>query len=117
MTLVATSGCAQDPVGIPACTLGTLAAGDTSQVTIIARVSDGFLGTLTNRATVESSTPEAAIGDEAAQIDVQVVPPVDLVVSIHDDADPVVAGSNLYFTAPMEDGVLALQPLGPTRKM
>jgi uncharacterized repeat protein (TIGR01451 family) len=113
MTLVATSGCAQDPVGIPACTLGTLAAGDTSQVTIIARVSDGFLGTLTNRATVESSTPEAAIGDEAAQIDVQVVPPVDLVVSIHDDADPVVAGSNLYFTAPMEDGVLALQPLGP----
>ena len=66
LTLVSTSGCAEDPTGDPTCALGTIAAGATAQYTVTASVNGDASGVLTNMATVSASTPEANPGDESA---------------------------------------------------
>jgi len=53
----ATSGCAEDPAGVPTCTLGTLAAGAQASITISARVTAGS-GSLANHASVVGDEPD-----------------------------------------------------------
>lgn len=60
VTLLNTTGCAEDPAGVPTCTLGTIGPGASKQYTIRVRV-DGCTphGTvLTNTAQVTSPTPD-----------------------------------------------------------
>jgi len=59
VTLVATSGCAEDPNGAPTCTLGTIAAGSSAQYTIEVTVDAPLASlTLTNNAEVASATAD-----------------------------------------------------------
>ena len=44
VTLVATSGCAEDPAGVPTCTLGTIAAGGSASYTVMVTVDSGPSG-------------------------------------------------------------------------
>ncbi len=59
VTFVSTSGCGNDPGGVPTCSLGTIAAGDSAQYTITVEVdSDAEAGLITNQVDVASSTPD-----------------------------------------------------------
>jgi uncharacterized repeat protein (TIGR01451 family) len=84
VTLVSTSGCAEDPNGVPTCSLGTITAGGSKQYTVIVTTDAGLTdGTvLTNNASVSSSTPDPDNGNN----------------STSDNIDPVIAGNNLTFT-------------------
>ena len=62
----------RDPAGVPTCTLGTLAAGGVAQYTITVDVDPGTKGTLTNTATVFSSTPLINTDDDSVMENTQV---------------------------------------------
>ena len=49
LTLVSTSGCAEDPNGAPTCSLGTIATNSSASYTLTASVDSNFRGTLNNR--------------------------------------------------------------------
>jgi uncharacterized repeat protein (TIGR01451 family) len=67
LALLSTAGCAEDPVGIPTCTLGTIAAGSSSGYTISVSTSPEVAVTVTNQATVSSvSVSDPNPADNAA---------------------------------------------------
>lgn len=113
VTVIEAVGWTEGPAGTLTFSRSTLLAGEAAQLTITIESDPSATGTLSNLVTVRSATPEANPGDEQAMVDVSVVPPADLVVSISDHQDPVVAGSNLLFTATDEDGHPVPLPLGP----
>jgi len=97
LSLVATSGCADDPAGVPSCTLGTIGAGAEAVYTITA-VADGGIGTVANTATVSSQTPDPDAGNNSSTDMLEVLPAADLSVVKTDDVDPVMAGGTLTYT-------------------
>ncbi len=98
VTLVSTSGCAEDPGGVPTCMLGTVAAGSSQHYTITVTVDPGTTGTIVNLASVSSSTSEGSPGDESVSETTTVVTSADLSISKSDSPDPVTAGENLTYS-------------------
>ncbi len=72
VTLVSTSGCAEDPAGTPTCTLGDLAPGATASYTATVTVDLTTAGTITNTATVTSATGDPDPSDNSAAEDTDV---------------------------------------------
>ncbi|MCP4661366.1 MAG: DUF11 domain-containing protein [bacterium] len=68
LSLVATSGCAEDPSGMPVCTLGTLGAGAEQQVNFAVAVPEDLRGTLSFGVNVRSA--EAATLPTASAVTV-----------------------------------------------
>jgi uncharacterized repeat protein (TIGR01451 family) len=67
MTLVATSGCSEDPLGLPTCTLGQVPAGSSASFTITAQLAEDASGDITNTATVDADTFDDVLGNETAE--------------------------------------------------
>ena len=65
LTLVSTSGCAEDPSGVSTCSLGTVAANTSKNVVIVVTVDPELDPPvrLTNNVTVSSSTEESNAGE------------------------------------------------------
>jgi uncharacterized repeat protein (TIGR01451 family) len=76
LTLVSTTGCVEDPVGVPTCSLGTLLAGASASYTILATtdpVEPGEGLSLTNTATVSFNELVLSPPENQASVTVQVV--------------------------------------------
>ena len=79
VTFGSTSGCPSDPNGVPTCDLGTIPAGGSASYTIEVSVDPTTpSGTITNDASVASSTPDPVPDGETASEDtlVDAEPPV-----------------------------------------
>jgi uncharacterized repeat protein (TIGR01451 family) len=79
-TLLSTSGCAEDPIGVPTCTLGTIAAGASSGYTISVSTAPDAVATVRNQATVSSisvNDPDSAnnVASEDTTINAPSAPP------------------------------------------
>ena len=101
MAFVSTNGCAEDSIdgGVPTCSLGGLPAGESVSYTITVTVDDDTQGTITNTATVDSTTPDPNTANNTANEDTTVnQPQADLSISKADDIDPIVAGNTLTYT-------------------
>ena len=100
VTFDSTSGCANDPGGVPTCNLGTVLSGTSVDYTITVNVDLLTAGIITNSVSVVSNTTEANPGDESASEDTLVNSPpmADLSLTKVDDIDPVVAGGPLSYT-------------------
>ena len=104
VTFVSVSAGCTEAQGTVTCTLGTVASGDSSTVSIV--VTPTVAGTIANTARVTSSEGDPNTGDNtAAQSTVVSAPPpptpppsANLSLSKGDSADPVLAGSNLTYT-------------------
>ncbi len=66
VTFVSTTGCLDDPVGVPSCDLGTIMPGSSSQVTVAVSVDASSAGPIINSVSVTSDTPDPDPGDNAA---------------------------------------------------
>ena len=74
VTLLSTSGCAEDPNGVATCSLGTIAAGGMATYTVTVNVNqDTPGGIITNTASVSSATTEDNPGDEMTTEDTLVL--------------------------------------------
>jgi len=96
VTFGSTSGCTEDTSGVPTCSLGNIAAGDSAQYTVEVTVDAGTSGTITNRVSVTSDTTDPDTDNNATTEDTTVNPPqadqADLSISKVDDIDPILAG-------------------------
>ena len=105
VTLVSTSGCQEDPAGLPTCTIGTVAGNST--VTVLADVQVGDPGEITNTATVASSSAEGNPGNEEASQTTTIVLPPTADLSLEKTAStgaPVEGGSLNYDLTVTNDG-------------
>ena len=86
VTLVATSGCAEDPSAVPTCTLGAIPASGSASYTIEVTVDPAPPAQFTNTASVESDNGELDDSDnsDSAEVVVDVEPP--RVVAVASDA-------------------------------
>ena len=71
VTLLSTAGCAEDPAGVPTCTLGTIAAGGMASYTINV-TSPAAVGTVSNTATVSATTTDNNPANDTATEDTAV---------------------------------------------
>ncbi len=90
------------------CALGTIAAGASVGVVIVATVdasyfTDGNISPIQNGARANSDTPDPNIGNDIAGASTTVVESADLVVTKTDDPDPVTAGTDLTYTVTVEN--------------
>jgi uncharacterized repeat protein (TIGR01451 family) len=63
-TLVSTSGCAEDPIGVPTCSLGNLASGGGASYVVVVEIAPGTSGIITNQASVTSGTADPDPGND-----------------------------------------------------
>ena len=122
VTFVSTSGCAEDPNGVPTCTLGDIAAGASKLYTITISVDPNASGTLTNHryrqrprrhhdpgatgtisntATVTppaGSTDASNLDDSATDNDTLITKKGDLSITKSDSPDPVTDAAMLTYT-------------------
>jgi uncharacterized repeat protein (TIGR01451 family) len=103
VTLVSTAGCAEDPNGVPTCTLGTITAGGSAQYTVTVNVNSDTSGTITNNVSVSSSTTLINTGDDSASEDTTVNAEADLAITKSDNPDPVIAGNSLTYTIDVQN--------------
>ena len=89
------------------CTLGTVSAGATPSISVVVRPDAGSEGTITNSATVSSTTSDPDSGDRSPSVDTTVQPRADVSISKTDGPDPVVAGDQVTYT-------LAIANAGPS---
>jgi uncharacterized repeat protein (TIGR01451 family) len=80
LAFVSTSGCAEDPGGVPTCTLGTIASGATSSYAIDVVTDPDTVAIVTNQATVRSisvndSNPSNDVASEDTTINTPLAPP------------------------------------------
>ena len=98
LTLISTSGCAEDPNGVVTCSLGNLAVNGTVSYTITVQVDQGVTGTLTNTASVDSGVPDPDPNNNTATEPTTVGAVADLRISKTDNVDPVNAGDQVVYT-------------------
>lgn len=89
------------------CTLGSLAAGSSAQVTLNVKVSPSITGTLVNQAALSAASLDPVPSNNTAEVGTSVDTAADLQIALWDTPDPVRAGSLLTYT-------LAITNLGPS---
>ena len=105
VTLVSTSGCQEDPAGLPTCTLGTVAGSST--VTVVVETTVGDPGEITNTANVASSSAEGNPGNEEASQTTTIVTPPTADLGLEKTAStaaPVAGGGLSYDLTVTNDG-------------
>ncbi len=98
ITFVSSNGCAEDPSGVPTCTLGTISNGGFDDYTITVTVEPATTGIITNEVDVSASNPETNPGDESAAEMTTITTSADLSIIKTDSADPVVAGNQVAYS-------------------
>ena len=98
-----TVGCSEDPSGAPTCTVGDLAAGDSTLVTLEARVGAGTTGDLETLVEVSTTGTDPTADNNAATQTTTSVAEADLEISTSDDPDPATAGETLTYTVFIEN--------------
>ena len=100
VTFVSTSGCAEDPAGIPTCTLGAVAASSSVAYTIDVTIDPGTVGVLTNNASVASATILDADTANNSVVETTSVglPVADLSILKTADPEPIEPGGLLTYT-------------------
>jgi uncharacterized repeat protein (TIGR01451 family) len=89
----ASQGTCSEAAGTVSCELGTVAAGGSAIIDLVATAPTGTPGILTNEASVATSSSESITDDNIASADVEITAPeANLVVSKSDDSDPVATG-------------------------
>lgn len=68
VTLSSTSGCAEDPGGVPTCTLGSIAAGQAASYRVTVSVDHGTSGPLLNEVSVATTSDDPTTGDQQASV-------------------------------------------------
>lgn len=97
-TFVRGTGCT-DADGVVTCTVGHLASGDDATVTVVVKVSpDQPAGTLVNKATVSSQTPDPNDSNNTSSADTTLTTAADLSITKTVEPSPLVAGAEAVYT-------------------
>jgi uncharacterized repeat protein (TIGR01451 family) len=98
VTLVSTTGCSEDPGGVPTCSLGSLTAGSSGQYTVAVTVDPGTLGEIINSVAASSDAADSNLSNNSADEGTTVNSSAELAIVMSDSSDPVLAGDTLTYT-------------------
>ncbi len=98
VVIASSNGCAEDPNASPTCTLGDLAAGDSTTYNLDVRVDPGTVGGLDNTVVVSSLAADPNEANNTAAQTTTAFAEADLDVSLSSDPDTVVAGETMVYT-------------------
>ena len=99
VAFVSTSGCTEDPAGVPTCTLGSINSGANASYTVTVEVDPGAIGDLSNHACTSSATQDSDPSNDCTTELTGVVQETDLALSLSDSRDPVIVGETVTLTA------------------
>ncbi len=68
VSLISTTGCAEDPVAVPTCSLGDLANGESTSYTIMVQVDADAQGEILNTAVVDADTSDPVEADNTDDV-------------------------------------------------
>lgn len=88
ITLLASSGCIEDPVGVPTCSLGDLEPGVSTAVTLEVQVDPGTSGDIVNSASATLVEQDADPSDNSDSATVTVIPGVSVAGTVYHDLAP-----------------------------
>ena len=92
-------GSCSELAGVVTCDLGTIAPGASVDMVIVVSVpADAAAGTITNNASVSTSTTDPVAGNNSTSEDTTITTSADVSVSKVDSADPVNAGTGFSYT-------------------
>lgn len=106
VAFVSTSGCVEDPLGVPNCTLGSVGGSTTASFTIATTVASNASGSLLASATVGSlGNVDPVSTNDAAVLSTMVgIPPeADLSVMLADSPDPIVRQNTLTYLVTLDN--------------
>ena len=98
VTFVSTSGCTNDPNGVPTCNLGTITEGGASIYTINVNVNAGTSGSILNTVSVAGTLADPNSANNSSSQSTTVNSQADLSVTNVDSVDPVATGGTLSWT-------------------
>ena len=99
-----TQGSCSELAGTVTCALGTIADGGSVDVVIAVTVpADTAAGTITNNASVSTSTTDPVAANDATSEDTAITTSADISVTKVDSADPVVAGTGFSYTVTVDN--------------
>ena len=98
-----TQGGCSESAGTVDCDLGTLAGDDDATVTIHVTPTLPDVGSISNTATVSSTTSDPGPANDTSTADTTVEPRADLSITKTDSADPVTAGNDVTYTITVEN--------------
>ena len=98
VTLLSTSGCAEDPIGVPFCSLGTLLSGMQAQYDITVAVGSDVTEFVVNQVEVISSIYDTDASNDSNSETTAVTTIADLFISKDDLSDPITAGSKVAYS-------------------
>jgi len=101
-SFISTSGCTNDPTGVPACNLDPIPAGAYAEYTITVAVVSSTLGVITNNVSVATSSTESDDTNNSAIQETTVIAEADLSITKMDSSDPFVSGNNYMLTYTIE---------------
>ena len=93
VTFVSTSGCAEDPSGVPTCSLGTVVSGGSTSYTVTVAVDAGTTGTLSNTVAVATSADDSNSANNTFTLATPVAPDITLGLTKTFSPTSVTAGS------------------------
>jgi uncharacterized repeat protein (TIGR01451 family) len=94
VTLVSTTGCAEDPSGVPTCSLGTIDVGGFAEYTATVAIDPSVTGPIINNVSVATSSEESDTGNNSAMEETTVVAEADLSITKMASSDSVISGGN-----------------------
>lgn len=103
VTFVSTAGCAEDPNGVPTCSLGTILSGGSTQFTVTVNVDADTSGTIINRVDVSGNEVDPNPSNNSDIEDTMVLAEADLSITKLDSIDPVIAGDQLTYTVQVDN--------------
>ncbi len=98
-TLVASTGCVEDPAGAPSCTLGSIGVGVTQQVTLVVAVAASASGSLTYQAQAAGSLFDPALGDNSSSEATAVIASADVAIDLSSPMADFADGAPLHWRA------------------
>jgi uncharacterized repeat protein (TIGR01451 family) len=102
-TLVATSGCTEDPAGAPTCSLGALGPGGDVQYDLTVLVAPDRTADLGLAASVSSNTTDPNAANDATVETTTVVVETDLAVAASSAPNPMVEGDQLTYSVVVDN--------------
>ncbi|MGJ8628474.1 MAG: hypothetical protein ACSHXB_16050 [Sulfitobacter sp.] len=97
LTFVSSTGCAEDPNGVPTCSLGAVTAGGNTSFTFTA-TAGATAGGQSTSATVSSAAADPAAGNDTANETTTISAVADIAVTMSDGATTAVSGQSTTFT-------------------
>ena len=97
VTFNSTTGCAEDPNGVPTCTLGTIAAGGMASYTVNVTAPNAS-GQISNSVSVTSGVTDGTTGNNSTTETTDIDPAADLSITKTDGVTSAVAGESVTYT-------------------